>query len=1218
MPKFLNDNSINQAADDHFGHVYIAKQIGEIINEENSGHPINIGLFGKWGVGKSSIVELLENLVLKEQINNEKLKFIKVNIWKYHSVNSIRNIIFYQIAKKLELEEEVKKLYESSTTASSQFNYKQLLKKYLQKDYYRENQETIVLGLVTLLPVFSLFLLLYRDLPPISSYVTNFLVTVITSATILKVGLDFFSRAFLATTTVQTKPFESEEQFEHAVINLFNRSNYKDCKKILFIDDLDRCASTKVLGTLETVKTFLQIQGCIFIIASDHEIIKKAVIEANKDFHYNDKEASNYLEKFFRHFIFMPPFIPGNIRDFTRQIISNNKLEIEKDLTKEILDNIVYILAYKDIINPRKIKVLLNSFVFEYYSTKEKEDDVTHLLKPGLVSNQPEVLAILVVLKIDFPLFINDLILEPSLAFNLGKKLYSEIEDKRFIKYINDNAYSSLREYLELVAEWIPYDITPHLFVSIESSSFSALTSSEYLKYSKNIRDGRIKQLESDLKDKPIEFTQKIIYGCGHQQASLTNSNEKKNATIVFTYLVGNFWDQTLDNSFTEGLYAFRTNYNKYIEKDSFLSNLNISGLTRIITCYSTLEQPDISLTLFSKTLQNLSEDYKFKFLISFLKETNYNAKAFATMRSTPEPEFSALFYPHLERDNYEAMLEDFLSSTNAVTEEELLRHVIDKIIDIDISNFAHKSSLNEEQQNIDEDEEEVIEEDVDESVENVSNTRINKLIIHLVENRLSVLFEYLISSLSEKSNFIFQNAIVDNKNLLSNNVSTAAYLLSLTSRKELLKAEFGIYIQKLIAEISTDEQVIENIELVQQNILTAIKYLRINPNSDLEDILVDNLKTLIFSSAVSIEQNELFVYEVIAISNFKTCDKILSLISNYLSTDSSTIKHKIEFIEKYSDEIISINDYLELTSIITKYGSTVSESLIETINDNEAKQAQKKLNLALERSLRAHVNEDYLQYVSFLNKIRDLMDINNLFTVACEELIKDSTTSKKKSLCLQVLMLMEESSDCNIENLKSALESVKDKTYKSPKDGKLYYFHDFHVRLRAIELLVNFTSYDFSGNLLKYFHHFKIYIPYFKKENSFKSVYNIVCSQNDLKSLSPADKETYLHLISLVWKHGNHLTLSQVIQQICLSLTAILDSDSKQKKNEQIRILKLTTGILKSAAHKEKILKTKDKDELKRLHSKSISQYKSLNKRWTEFSTVLEINLASKRRQKV
>jgi len=44
-------------------------------------------------------------------------------------------------------------------------------------------------------------------------------------------------------------------------------------KKVIFIDDLDRCSKEKVVKTLETIKTFLDVETCIFIIACDDEII---------------------------------------------------------------------------------------------------------------------------------------------------------------------------------------------------------------------------------------------------------------------------------------------------------------------------------------------------------------------------------------------------------------------------------------------------------------------------------------------------------------------------------------------------------------------------------------------------------------------------------------------------------------------------------------------------------------------------------------------------------------------------------------------------------------------------------------------------------------------------------------------------------------------------------------------------------------------------------
>ena len=79
---------------------------------------------------------------------------------------------------------------------------------------------------------------------------------------------------------------------------------------VVFIDDLDRCSSTKVIETFETIKLFLNTPTCTFVIGADAEKIQQAVGEV---YQVNDlKRQKDYLEKIVQ----IPFSIPAqDIRD---------------------------------------------------------------------------------------------------------------------------------------------------------------------------------------------------------------------------------------------------------------------------------------------------------------------------------------------------------------------------------------------------------------------------------------------------------------------------------------------------------------------------------------------------------------------------------------------------------------------------------------------------------------------------------------------------------------------------------------------------------------------------------------------------------------------------------------------------------------------------------------------------------------------------------------
>lgn len=72
---YLEDQPILSEEKDKFNYINFIDTIEDIL--DNSPSPINIGLFGKWGVGKSSILNLLDERL---KARND-IKFIVIDAW---------------------------------------------------------------------------------------------------------------------------------------------------------------------------------------------------------------------------------------------------------------------------------------------------------------------------------------------------------------------------------------------------------------------------------------------------------------------------------------------------------------------------------------------------------------------------------------------------------------------------------------------------------------------------------------------------------------------------------------------------------------------------------------------------------------------------------------------------------------------------------------------------------------------------------------------------------------------------------------------------------------------------------------------------------------------------------------------------------------------------------------------------------------------------------
>lgn len=91
---FIKDIALIDKSKDAFHHFDFVKNLKMIIEEHNP--PFNIALLGKWGVGKSSIINILKS----ELRGKEEYKIHEINAWKYEN-DSLRKAFLKNLWKTL-------------------------------------------------------------------------------------------------------------------------------------------------------------------------------------------------------------------------------------------------------------------------------------------------------------------------------------------------------------------------------------------------------------------------------------------------------------------------------------------------------------------------------------------------------------------------------------------------------------------------------------------------------------------------------------------------------------------------------------------------------------------------------------------------------------------------------------------------------------------------------------------------------------------------------------------------------------------------------------------------------------------------------------------------------------------------------------------------------------------------------------------------------------
>jgi len=73
--------------------------------------------------------------------------------------------------------------------------------------------------------------------------------------------------------------------FERQIAELTGRSdNNKNLNLLFLVDDLDRCLPEKSVQMLESIKLFLDVEGCAFVMALDDEVVERGISHRYRDY----------------------------------------------------------------------------------------------------------------------------------------------------------------------------------------------------------------------------------------------------------------------------------------------------------------------------------------------------------------------------------------------------------------------------------------------------------------------------------------------------------------------------------------------------------------------------------------------------------------------------------------------------------------------------------------------------------------------------------------------------------------------------------------------------------------------------------------------------------------------------------------------------------------------------------------------------------------------
>lgn len=303
----INEKPIKLNLDDKLKRSHFSKNIAEQINNYSSKESITIGLLGKWGCGKTSIVNMMV-----EYIDKNKIQVINFNPWYFSGRNQLLSDFFEIMAEKLNYNE--------------QKNKESILKIGKHLELYSK-----ILKPVSLIPQLGL-------LKPCIDSVSEGMDSMATALT----GYSEFKNINLV---------ELKEDINNELLN-YNK------KILIIIDEIDRLENDEIKQIFQLVKSLGDFDNVVYLLSFD----QSKVLEL-----YSKPGIGKlYLDKIINIPIFVPEIDKTKINKIFRERLNDifNGIDEYSKYYWEELNTLIFENGFEDI---RELNRFLNIIIFDSY-----------------------------------------------------------------------------------------------------------------------------------------------------------------------------------------------------------------------------------------------------------------------------------------------------------------------------------------------------------------------------------------------------------------------------------------------------------------------------------------------------------------------------------------------------------------------------------------------------------------------------------------------------------------------------------------------------------------------------------------------------------------------------------------------------------------------------------------------------------------------------------
>ncbi len=252
-----------------------AESIKDIITEKEL-MPISIGVFGDWGAGKSTILELT-----KASLETDEQEYIQVHFdaWTFQGYDDAKAALLETIASTL-----VKKAADDKNLSAKAIEFAGRIDKIRLMGLLMDGGAALA-GIPTMGGIQKIMGLFSGgddgelDVDDVKGAVDGAKDVAKKNKGLIKDKKSF-------------SPPKEIKEFRKAYSDLLKEF---DKPLIVYVDNLDRCSPFNAISTLEAIRLFLFLPNTAFVIAADEDMIRLAVPEYHKG--ASQRHQTDYLDK---------------------------------------------------------------------------------------------------------------------------------------------------------------------------------------------------------------------------------------------------------------------------------------------------------------------------------------------------------------------------------------------------------------------------------------------------------------------------------------------------------------------------------------------------------------------------------------------------------------------------------------------------------------------------------------------------------------------------------------------------------------------------------------------------------------------------------------------------------------------------------------------------------------------------------------------------------